>query len=235
MMRAGRHGAPPAGTERRTLAAPSTELPRRRQGRPWALSVVERRLRLFDAAEAVFQDHGYVGSSVDEIARVAGMSKATIYRWFASKEALFSGLLQHRAAEILESCPTVEEGCPPAAALENFLRHTARAALSPRIVGLLRLVISEARHSPAVAQSFHKKVVEWGQLVIVRLLAQNPELLAQDRRPVGEEDALCQIASLLYGAAITELQLRMLLGFEELSSSLIDERIRQSLAAFFPK
>lgn len=217
------------------MTASSIERPHRRLGRPLAFSAEARRLRLFDAAEAVFQNHGYAASSVDEISRIAGMSKATIYRWFTSKEALFSGLLEHRASEILESCPTVEVGCPPMVALEIFLKHTARAALSPRIVGLLRLVISEARHSPTVAQSFHKKVVERCQLIMVRLLAQNPGLLAQNRRSVGEEDALCQIASLLYGAAITELQLRMLLGFEESSSSLIDERIRQSLTAFFPK
>jgi AcrR family transcriptional regulator len=217
------------------MTASLIEQTHRKLGRPLAFSAEARRLRLFDAAEAVFQNHGYAASSVDEISRVAGMSKATIYRWFASKEALFSGLLEHRTAEILESCPTVEEGCPPAVALEHFLRHAARAALSPRIVGLLRLVISEARHSPAVAQSFHKKVVERCQLVMVRLLAQNPGLLAQNRRLVGEEDALCQIASLLYGAAITELQLRMLLGFEVSSSSLIDERIRRTLAAFFQK
>jgi AcrR family transcriptional regulator len=229
------HEARSAGAERWETMEPSASAEPPHRGRPPVLSIEERRLRLFDAAEAVFQNHGYAASSVDEISRVAGMSKATIYRRFASKEALFAGLLEHRAAEILESCPTVEEGCPPAVALENFLRHTAHAALSPRIVGLLRLAISEARHSPTVAQSFHKKVVERCQLVMVRLLAQNPGLLAQNRRLVGEEDALCQIASLLYGAAIAELQLRMLLGFEESSSLLIDERIRRTLAAFFSK
>jgi AcrR family transcriptional regulator len=73
------------------------------------------------------------------------MSKATIYRWFASKEALFSGLLEHRAAEILESCPTVEEGCPPAVALENFLRHTVWIGVgsgcrsAPQLIGFVAM------------------------------------------------------------------------------------------------
>jgi TetR/AcrR family transcriptional regulator, mexJK operon transcriptional repressor len=234
-MRPDTHEVPSAGWETMgpSLSAEPPH-PERGRGRPPVLSVEERRLRLFDAAEAVFQSHGYAASSIDEISRVAGMSKKTIYRWFASKEALFLGLLQHSATEILENCPTVEEGCSPAVALENFLRHAAHSALSPRIVGLLRLMISEARHWPDVAQSFHRKMVERCQLVIMRLLAQNPELLAQNRRVVGGEDALRQVACLLYEAAVTELQLRMLLGLDEASAaSLIDERIRQSLAAFF--
>ncbi len=215
------------GAKRRqaTAVSSSSETPHRGRGRPWVLSTEERRLRLFDAAEVVFQSHGYAASSVDEISRIARMSKATVYRWFASKESLFLGLLEHRGTELLEDCSTVEENCPPAVALEAFMRHAAHTALSPRFVGLLRLAISEAGHCPEVAQSFRTKTVERCQLVIASLIARHPGLVA--------ENEARQVADLLYGTAIAEVQLQMLLGLDEASAeSLVDERIRRSLAAF---
>ena len=173
----------------------------------------------------MFQSHGYAASSIDEISRIAGMSKATVYRWFANKEALFSGLVEHRGVELLDNCAKVEAGWPPATALESFLRRVARTVLSPRVVGLLRLVISEAPHCPEVARSFQRKSAERCQSIIATLLAQDPAL-------VEDRDALGEVASLLYGAAITELQLRLLLGQgESPTGPLIDERVRRAIAA----
>ncbi|MDX6675402.1 MAG: hypothetical protein QOH11_2820, partial [Solirubrobacteraceae bacterium] len=45
----------------------------------------ERRAAILDAAMNVFADRGYHASSIDEIAREAGVSKALIYEHFASK------------------------------------------------------------------------------------------------------------------------------------------------------
>jgi AcrR family transcriptional regulator len=51
------------------------------------------RARLLDAAFTVFARHGYAGTSVDAIARVAGHSKGAFYYHFASKESIFLELL----------------------------------------------------------------------------------------------------------------------------------------------
>jgi TetR/AcrR family transcriptional regulator, mexJK operon transcriptional repressor len=46
--------------------------------------------RILDAAGEVFVEQGYAAASMDEISRVAGVSKATVYAHFASKEQLFA-------------------------------------------------------------------------------------------------------------------------------------------------
>ncbi|MGB1035103.1 MAG: TetR/AcrR family transcriptional regulator, partial [Primorskyibacter sp.] len=45
--------------------------------------------QVLDGARAVFLAHGFEGASVDDIARAAGVSKATLYSYFADKRVLF--------------------------------------------------------------------------------------------------------------------------------------------------
>ncbi|WP_448949822.1 TetR/AcrR family transcriptional regulator [Labrys neptuniae] len=51
-----------------------------------------RRNNLLDAASRIFARQGYEAASVDDIAFEAGIGKATIYRYFSSKEALFEAV-----------------------------------------------------------------------------------------------------------------------------------------------
>ncbi|WP_348549856.1 TetR/AcrR family transcriptional regulator [Psychrobacter sp. KFRI-CH2-11] len=52
------------------------------------------KLRIIDAAFALFFMHGYEGASLSDIAKAVGIRKASIYTHFASKEAIFLELLQ---------------------------------------------------------------------------------------------------------------------------------------------
>jgi AcrR family transcriptional regulator len=68
--------------------------PRRR------LTAEERRTGILDAALAVFSESGYHSSSIDDIAREAGVSKALIYEHFASKQELYADLIARNAREL---------------------------------------------------------------------------------------------------------------------------------------
>ena len=48
---------------------------------------------ILDAAGALFLDEGYPAVSMDAVARRAGVSKATLYAHFESKEALFAAIV----------------------------------------------------------------------------------------------------------------------------------------------
>src|SRR3990167_11050444 len=48
-----------------------------------------KRRAILDAATEIFLQHGYLGASMDELAAQAEVSKQTVYKQFASKEALF--------------------------------------------------------------------------------------------------------------------------------------------------
>src|SRR4051812_19704694 len=77
-------------------AAAETKPPRKR------LSAEDRRAAILDAAQEVFALRGYHGSSIDEIAQAAGISKALIYEHFPSKKDLHVSLLDMHVQELFD-------------------------------------------------------------------------------------------------------------------------------------
>ena len=75
------------------MAAP---VPRRRMPAPL------RREAILVAAEEVFARRGYHGAALDDIAQVAGISKALIYEHFASKRELHASLVNAHVEEIFQ-------------------------------------------------------------------------------------------------------------------------------------
>ena len=63
----------------------------------------ERRVAILDSALAVFAERGYHASSIDDIAREAGVSKALIYEHFASKQDLYAELLEQHAGDLFSA------------------------------------------------------------------------------------------------------------------------------------
>ena len=58
--------------------------------------------QVIEGARTVFMREGYEGASVDEIARDAGVSKATLYSYFPDKQHLFLAVLQSECAQQAE-------------------------------------------------------------------------------------------------------------------------------------
>jgi AcrR family transcriptional regulator len=72
-----------------------TKAPRRAR-----LPAAERRAAILAAALQVFAERGYHGTSIDDIAQAAGVSKALIYEYFTSKRDLHGTLLGEHVAEL---------------------------------------------------------------------------------------------------------------------------------------
>jgi AcrR family transcriptional regulator len=64
------------------------------------LPAAERRQLILEAAQEVFAQRGYHGSSLDDIAKASGTSKALIYEHFDSKRTLHDALLTEHASEL---------------------------------------------------------------------------------------------------------------------------------------
>jgi AcrR family transcriptional regulator len=62
-----------------------------------------RRAAILDSALSVFSRRGYHASSIDDIAREAGVSKALIYEHFVSKQDLYAELLEQHAGELFSA------------------------------------------------------------------------------------------------------------------------------------
>ncbi len=123
--------------------------PRRR------LTAEERRRAILTAAQDVFARRGYHGSSIDEIAQAAEISKALIYEHFPSKKDLHASLLDMHVQELFDrlaaSAATPEPGdIRMRAGLDAFLtwveeqrgafRMVFRDAADPEVADVVRRI-----------------------------------------------------------------------------------------------
>jgi len=90
------------------MAATQGQKPAKRR-----LSAVDRRAEILDAALDAFSGRGYHAASIDEIAGVAGISKALIYEHFPSKKDLHASLLERHVQEIFERLALSAAGPDP--------------------------------------------------------------------------------------------------------------------------
>jgi AcrR family transcriptional regulator len=120
-----------------------------------------KRRAILDAAATVFLGNGYLGTSMDEIAARAGVSKQTVYKHFADKGALFVEIVTNAVDEIGD--PVHEEvlRLRESGEFEEDLRKLARRQLErvmqPRLLALRRLVIAEAGRFPELGRTFYER------------------------------------------------------------------------------
>ena len=119
-----------------------------------------KRRAILQAATTVFLRNGYVGTSMDEIAALAAVSKQTVYKHFADKERLFSELVTTIIREASDRVHEEVLNVDDSGDLEDHLRGLARSQLAnvmqPRVLQLRRLVIGEATRFPELGRTFYE-------------------------------------------------------------------------------
>jgi AcrR family transcriptional regulator len=75
-----------------------------------------------DTALALFSEHGYVGVRVEDIAKAAGVSRATFYKYFSERDEILAELF---ARLLGDTPPAVDPSKPVADEVERVLRDTA--------------------------------------------------------------------------------------------------------------
>lgn len=76
---------------------------------------IDRREAMLDAALEVFAREGYDGGSIDDIARMAGVAKPTVYNHFGDKSGLFVETIRRGAERANARVDAVVDGLDPAA------------------------------------------------------------------------------------------------------------------------
>lgn len=129
--------------------------------RPDDPRVVRSRAAVVEAARTLFLKHGYAGTTMEEIAESAGLTKRTLYNNYADKEALFTGIVQD-ALKFAESFAValrddftgrISASNAPVA-LHEIGRRLVLAIVRPEVIALRRLLIGESRAFPALARQY---------------------------------------------------------------------------------
>jgi TetR/AcrR family transcriptional repressor of mexJK operon len=120
-----------------------------------------KRRAILEAATTVFLRNGYVGTSMDEIAALAAVSKQTVYKHFADKQHLFSEIVTStvdRASEPVQAeVLDLQDSGDVEADLRDLARRQLAAVMQPRLLQLRRLVIGEAGRFPELGRSFYER------------------------------------------------------------------------------
>ncbi|MET7541573.1 helix-turn-helix domain-containing protein [Streptomyces sp. NPDC005507] len=91
------------------------------RGRRPRADVQRNRAALLETAQRHFLQHG-VGTSLEAVAKEAGVGPGTLYRHFPTREALLAAVLQTRSEELVARQADIEQLGDPAEALEQWLR-----------------------------------------------------------------------------------------------------------------
>jgi AcrR family transcriptional regulator len=133
------------------MSKEATAAPRR--GRPRS---EQARRAILDTAAELLLEHGLAGVGMDAVAEQAGASKATIYRWWPSKELLALDALYHAWSGF-------EGGEPDTGSLRGDLRaillpwaKLLRQRPYGRLIGAL---VNQAQTDPAFAQEYHTRFI----------------------------------------------------------------------------
>ena len=108
----------------------------------------QRREQLVCVAEKVFLEHGFADSTMQTIATRAGASKETLYRHFASKEALFAEIIGRCSRQISGPESALSSKAPPRRVLFELGCGLLRLITDGEAMPLLRLVIAEVPRTP---------------------------------------------------------------------------------------
>ena len=110
-----------------------------------------------EGARVVFMRDGFEGANVDDIAREAGVSKATLYSYFPDKAHMFLAVLQQefeRHATAIEDFLYNEE--PLRAVLFKQCRFFVEFLLSDWAVEIFRVVTAESKRFPELGHQFYE-------------------------------------------------------------------------------
>ena len=141
-----------------TSTEPPRSEPRRRAARLSSAGVI------LEAATTLFLQKGYAGTSMDEVASLAGVSKQTVYTHFSDKERLFSDLVLRNTDRVDAFVDEIATILVDTADLDHDLRSLARrymaSVIQPTVLQLRRLMIGEAARFPDLAKAYYDRVPE---------------------------------------------------------------------------
>lgn len=174
------------------------------------MTAAEQRYRkkeqsILAAAEALFLAQGYGATTMDAIAQGAQVTKQTVYRYFPSKKALFTRLIQEdeggRAVFGFGKGPLRQE-------LQAYAEAFISFHMAPKRLNLYQLMLGESKAHPEVAEVFRHHARPGWQGVLADFL-----------RPQLAKGALAETCSSMFNALLLHQRSAIVMGFAEIPDS----------------
>jgi len=181
--------------------------PRRGRGRPQARCDEETRAVILEAARQEFAVNGFAATSMESVARRAGVSTKTLYRIVPDKKTLFEATVTHRMDRFvstvsLRAC----EGGDIEAALPDALLACADLVLDPEVIALQRLILADSDKFPDIPETFYIKAMRRSVAALAEWL------LVQQRRGLIALDDVEAAAGMLLGMLVFQPQRDVMFG-----------------------
>ncbi len=156
----------------------------RRRGRPQS-----KRDDIVTAAVEVFLEKGYAGTSISEVAKEAGVIKATIYSHFKDKEQLFTAIIEEitikRMNMDFDAMSSLLPELTPRQFIERMYKKFSLLEKDPQYLRLVRILIGESARFPELPELYLKVVLLKGMALATKYFDLHPELKIKDSFAAG--------------------------------------------------
>jgi AcrR family transcriptional regulator len=119
-----------------------------------------KRRQILAGASKVFMDFGFDGASMGEIARAAGVSKGTLYVYFADKSRLFEAIVEQEMLDQQKTAFNFEPERDVDTTLREFGRAYIELLCRPGGGSAIRTVMAIAERMPEVGRRYYEQVLE---------------------------------------------------------------------------
>lgn len=165
---------------------------------------------ILEAATELFLTREYSGTSMEDIASAASVSKQTVYKHFSDKQTLFRevalGSVGHAGRDFEAQVAAAAEAADVPAALRDLARSYVNAVISPEVLRRRQLVLREAGRFPDIARKYHdsgqRRTIDALTTAFARL-AQRGQLVIDD-----PQVAATQFAFLVIGEPLDTAMFR---------------------------
>jgi AcrR family transcriptional regulator len=165
----------------------------------WRRRKDERPAEIVAASLACFAERGFAATRLEDVAKRAGITKGTLYLYFANKEELFKAVVRQAIVPniALGEAIVAQSAEPAPVMLERLVERLQVAAMAPASV-LPKLVIAEAGNFPDIAHFYYEEVIQRGLALVRRVLKAG--VARGEFRPMDvDRTAYCVVAPLMLG------------------------------------
>lgn len=143
------------------------------------LTADARRRAILDSARHVFARHGFQGAGTSEIARGADCSEATLYKHFASKQALFAAVLDDATSQLKQRIHSMLEECE--SELETIAAMVGKLAEDELMIEVsrLRMLAITLTDDPDIRSALERSVSEMRRRVTAAVARMQEQGLAR--------------------------------------------------------